>query len=145
VNPKRRKQTHLQGPFIIGQSIGDDKSVILEQRAVADGKRWSKKTYNNAISILRRAFEFGYRNHPEQHDPARSLRNARLKKKDRSKIDPFCMQDAETLIAAIHGDWGEAQGNHDEFLDRAPLGPPPFAPPALPPILRSCSPASPLL
>jgi hypothetical protein len=83
--------------------------------AVADSKQWSKKTYNNAISILRRAFEFGYRNHPEQHNPARSLRSARLKKKDRPKIDPFCMQDAETLITAIHRDWGEAQGNYDEF------------------------------
>ena len=82
---------------------------------VSDRKRWSKKTYNNAISILRRAFEFGYRNHPELHNPARSLRSARLKKNDRPKIDPFCMQDAETLIAAIHRDWGEAQGNYDEF------------------------------
>ena len=25
------------------------------------------------------------------------------------------MHDAETLIAAIHRDWGEAQGNYDEF------------------------------
>jgi integrase len=82
---------------------------------IADRKPWSKKTYNNAISILRRAFEFGYRNHPEQHNPARSLRSARLRKKDRPRIDPFCMQDAETLIAAIHRDWGEAQGNYDEF------------------------------
>jgi integrase len=30
-------------------------------------------------------------------------------------IDPFTIQDAETLIAAIHRDWGEAQGNYDEF------------------------------
>ena len=82
---------------------------------IADRKPWSKKTYNNAISILRRAFEFGYRNHPEQHNPARGLRSARLRKKDRPRIDPFCMQDAETLIAAIHRDWGEAQGNYDEF------------------------------
>src|ERR1039457_1254678 len=83
--------------------------------AIADRKPWSKKTYNNAISILRRAFEFGYRNHPEQHNPARSLRSARLKKNDRPKIDPFSMQDAETFIAAVHRDWGEAQGNYDEF------------------------------
>ncbi len=82
---------------------------------VADKNTWSKKTYNNAISILRRAFDFGYRDRPEQHNPARSLRSARLKKKDRPKIDPFCVQDAETLIAAIHRDWGEAQGNYDEF------------------------------
>jgi integrase len=82
---------------------------------IADGKLWSKNTYNNAISILRRAFNFGYCNHPEQYNPARSLRGARLRKTDRPRIDPFCMQDAETLIAAIHRDWGEAQGNYDEF------------------------------
>ena len=82
---------------------------------IADNKAWIKKTYNNAISIVRRAFDFGYRDHPEQHNPARSLRSARLKKKDRPKIDPFSMHDAETLIAAIHREWGEAQGNYDEF------------------------------
>ena len=82
---------------------------------IADHKPWSKKTYNNAISILRRAFDFGYRNHPERHNPARGLRDARLRKSDRPRIDPFCMHDAETLIAAIHRDWGEAQGNYDEF------------------------------
>jgi hypothetical protein len=26
-----------------------------------------------------------------------------------------CCEEAETLIAAIHRDWGEAQGNYDEF------------------------------
>jgi hypothetical protein len=30
-------------------------------------------------------------------------------------VDPFNMHDAEVLIAAIHRDWGEAQGNYDEF------------------------------
>jgi integrase len=71
---------------------------------IVDARTWSKKTYNNAISIVRRAFDYGYRDHPEQHNPARGLRSARLKKKDRPSIDPFCMQDAETLIAAIHRD-----------------------------------------
>jgi hypothetical protein len=32
-------------------------------------------------------------------------------KKDRTKIDLFTIHDAETLIAAIHRDWGDAQGN----------------------------------
>ena len=82
---------------------------------IADGKPWSKKTYNNTISILKRAFDFGYRDHPECFNPARGLRCVRVKKKDRPKIDPFAVQDAETLIAAIHRDWGEAQGNYDEF------------------------------
>ena len=82
---------------------------------IADRESWSKKTYNNAISIVRRAFEFGYRDHPEQYNPARSLRSARLRRNDRPRIDPFAIQDAETLIAAIHRDWGAAQGNYDEF------------------------------
>jgi integrase len=82
---------------------------------IADRESWSKKTYNNAISIVRRAFEFGYRDHPERYNPARNLRSARLRKNDRPRVDPFPVQDAEALIAAIHRDWGEAQGNYDEF------------------------------
>jgi integrase len=82
---------------------------------ISDGRDWSKKTYNNAISVIRRAFEFGYRDHPQHDNPALCLRTVRLKKQDRPKIDPFNIQDAETLIAAIHRDWGEAQGNYDEF------------------------------
>ena len=74
-----------------------------------------KKTYNNAISALRRAFEFGYRDYPEKRDPAAALKSARIGKKDRPVIDPFTTQEAERLIAALHRDWGEAQGNYDEF------------------------------
>ena len=50
---------------------------------------------------------------PLEENPARCLRGARLRKNDRPKVDPFCMHDAETLIAAIHRQWGEAQGNYD--------------------------------
>ncbi|HVX90832.1 MAG TPA: hypothetical protein VHC20_04350 [Candidatus Paceibacterota bacterium] len=28
------------------------------------------KTYNSAVSILRQAFDYGYRDHPEHHNPA---------------------------------------------------------------------------
>jgi integrase len=83
--------------------------------SIADGHSWSKKTYNNTISVLKRAFEFGYRDRPIHENPALNLRCARLRKADRPKVDPFCMHDAEKLIAAIHRDWGEAQGNYDEF------------------------------
>ena len=82
---------------------------------IADNAAWSKKSYNNAISILRRAFKFGYRDHPEKHDPTLGLKSVRIRKKDRPIIDPFTMQEAEALIAAIHRDWGDAQGNYDEF------------------------------
>jgi integrase len=82
---------------------------------ITDEAPWSKKTYNNAISVLRRAFKFGYRDHPERHDPTVGLKSARIRKKDRAAIDPFSIQDAEAIIAAIHQDWGEAQGSYDEF------------------------------
>ncbi len=82
---------------------------------IADEPAWSKKTYNNATSILRRAFRLGHRDHPERHDPTVGLRSVRIRKRDRPVIDPFTIQDAETIIAAIHQDWGEAQGNYDEF------------------------------
>lgn len=38
-----------------------------------------------------------------------------MRKKDRPSVDPFSVEEAETLIAAIHQDWGEAQGNYDEL------------------------------
>jgi integrase len=82
---------------------------------IADSHSWNKKTYNNCVSALRRAFAFGYLDHPDRRDPAASLRCARISKKDRPRIDPFSIQDAEVLVAALHADWGEAQGNYDEF------------------------------
>jgi integrase len=82
---------------------------------IADEASWCKKTYNNTISVLRRAFEFGHRDHPERHDPTVGLKSARIRKRDRPVIDPFSVQDAEALITAIRRDWGEAQGNYDEF------------------------------
>jgi integrase len=82
---------------------------------IADAYTGNKKTYNNAISGLRRAFNFGYLDYPERVDPAASLRCARIGKKDRLRIDPFSIQAAEVLIAALHQDWGEGQGNYDEL------------------------------
>lgn len=82
---------------------------------IADAYTCNKKSYNNAISALRRAFNFGYLDYPERGDPAASLKCARIGKNDRPPIDPFSIQDAEVLIAAIHQDWGEAQGNYDEL------------------------------
>ncbi len=40
--------------------------------AIADQHDWSKKTYNNALSVLRRAFDFGYKDRPLEANPARS-------------------------------------------------------------------------
>jgi len=75
----------------------------------------SKKTHNNVVSVIRCAFEYGYRDHPEKHNPAAALKCFRLTKKDRGVPDPFSVHEAEALIDAIHLDWGETQGNYDEF------------------------------
>jgi integrase len=87
-------------------------STLVE---ISDRADWSKKSYNNALSVLRRAFKFGYRDHPDQHDPTREMKGARIQSKDRPAIDPFTIDEAETLIAALRRDWGDAQANYDEF------------------------------
>jgi integrase len=43
------------------------------------------------------------------------LKTLRIRKKDRPPVDPFSIDEAEALIAAIHQDSGEAQGNYDEL------------------------------
>ena len=78
-------------------------------------RNWSYKTYNNAISVVRRAFAFGYQTYPTEVNPALGLRLSRLRRHERPRADPFRIYDAELLIAALHRDWGEAQGNFDEF------------------------------
>jgi integrase len=90
---------------------------------IADTQAWTKKTYNNAISALRRAFAFGFKDYPEARDPAAMLRGARIGKKDRPHLGPFSVQDAEVLIAALRRDWGAAQANYDAFRFFAGLRP----------------------
>jgi integrase len=48
---------------------------------IADAQTWTKKTYNNAVSALRRAFAFGYPDYLDRRDPAAALRCARIGKK----------------------------------------------------------------
>jgi integrase len=109
----RQILNHVWRPNIAHLPFLGIKYSLLVQ--VADAQRWSKKTYNNAISALRRAFNFGYLDYPERRDPAAALKCSRIGKKDRPLIDPFSIQDAEVLIAAIHREWGELQGNYDEL------------------------------
>jgi integrase len=86
-----------------------------ELAKIANNYQWSKKTYNNAISVVRCAFDYGYRDHPEKHNPAWGLNCLRMTKKDRPAVAPFSIQEAESLISRLHADCGEAIGNYDEF------------------------------
>jgi len=66
----------------IGPKIFDE-IRYSELAKIANAYQWSKKTYNNAISVVRCAFDYGYRDHPEKHDPALGLTWLRMTKKDR--------------------------------------------------------------
>lgn len=52
------------------------------------GFRIRPVTDNNAVSALRRAFAFGFKDHPEARDPATLSRSARIGKQDRPHLDP---------------------------------------------------------
>jgi integrase len=69
--------------------LGVRYSMLVE---IADAYTCNKKTYNNRISALRRAFNFGYLDYPELRDPAAPLKCARFGKNDRPRIDPFSIQ-----------------------------------------------------
>ena len=98
----------------IGSRILDE-IRYSELAKIANAYQWSKKTYNNAISVVRCAFDYGYKDHPEKHNPATGLNCLRMTKRDRPPVAPFTIQEAESLISKLHADWGEAIGNYDEF------------------------------
>jgi integrase len=84
---------------------------------IADARHVGKKTYNNIVSVLRRAFEHGYRDHPERHNPARGLKTLRIRRKDRPPVDPFSIEEAETLMAGDSSRLGRGAGQ----LRRVPI------------------------
>jgi integrase len=95
--------------------------VTQTQRGCSGEGSWhagdplSKRTYNNIASALRCAFEFGYQDHLDKHNPALRLKTLRLTPKDKDPIDPFTIQEGETIIARAHAEFGEAHGNYEEF------------------------------
>lgn len=98
--------------------IGKDpfEQVVYSRLAeIASAHTKKKKTYNNVVSVLRTAFRFGYKDHPGKFNPALGLPTFRITKKERPPVDPFTVQDAETIIASSHAMFGEAHGNYEEF------------------------------
>lgn len=98
--------------------IGDEvfEEVVYSRLAGIAAKHTKhKKTYNNVVSALRCAFAFGYKDHPEKHNPALGLNTLRITKKDRRPIDPFTIQEGELIIAESHAEFGAAHGNYEEF------------------------------
>ena len=65
----------------IGPKILDE-VCYSELAKIANGYQCSKKTYNNAISVIRCASDYGDKDHPEKHNPASGLTCLRMTKKD---------------------------------------------------------------
>lgn len=61
--------------------------VSFELRKILNAHRWAKKTYNDAVSALRCAFEFGYLDLAGRFNPASTLKTMRITKKDRRGRD----------------------------------------------------------
>jgi site-specific recombinase XerD len=89
---------HLWRPKIGTEVFEKVKYSVLVK--IIDARELKKKTYNN-VSTVRCAFEYGYRDHPEMHNPASGLKCFRISKKDRPVIDPFTIQEAEALIDSL--------------------------------------------
>jgi integrase len=101
-----------------GPPLGDEpfEEVRYSRLArIATAHTAKKKTYNNIVSALRCAFDYGFKDHPEKHNPASELETLRITKKDRPPIDPFTIQEGELIIAASHAEFGAAHGNYEEF------------------------------
>ena len=89
---------HVWRPAIGGMSLFAVRySTLIE---VADQHRWTKKTYNNAISALRRAFDFGFQDHPEHHNPARALK-MRAPRQERSTRAPALEADGHSSCMRV--------------------------------------------
>jgi hypothetical protein len=74
VSCHRRILDHIWRPRLGSlPMLGIPYSMLVK---IADAYPCNKKTYNNTISALRRAFAFGYLDHPERRDPAAALKCA---------------------------------------------------------------------
>jgi integrase len=119
--PKPTKFVSLETRIWRSRRCGSDlfKGVIYSRLAAivsANTKNVKKKAYNNIVSVVRTYFKFGYKDHPGKFNPALALPGFRMTAKDRPKVDPFTIREAELIIAASHRMHGEWYGNYQEFL-----------------------------
>lgn len=85
-----------------------------ELEKIVNAQAGAKKTYNNKISAIKGAWEYGYKNLPNRANPAAGLDGVRITKKEKPKPDPFHVHEALEIIRQVGADWGEHQANYDE-------------------------------
>lgn len=83
--------------------------------AIVNALEGTKKTFNNVVSAIRQAWEYGYKDLPKQANPALGLEGVRIPKREQPKPDPLDLDEAEEMIAETRRLWGEAQANYEEF------------------------------
>lgn len=103
---------HVQ-PQLGGKSF--EAVTFAELDAIANAHQGSKKTFNNVVSAIRSCWAYGYKNLPGKVNPAEGLAGVRIPRREQPKPDPFPVDEAEAVVAAVRRDWGELQGNYDEF------------------------------
>jgi len=54
-------------PDTLDENDGKQTQQVRPTRPIADAHAKSKKAYNNVVSVLRCAFDYGYRDTPERH------------------------------------------------------------------------------
>lgn len=75
----------------------------------------TKKTFNNVVSAVRQAWEYGYKDLPRAQNPALGLSGVRIPKREQPAPDPFPLDDAEAHIAETYRLWGADQADYEEF------------------------------
>lgn len=82
---------------------------------LVNGHQGSKKTFNNIVSAVRRAWEYGYKDLPRAPNPAAGLEGVRIPKREQPRPDPLELEEAEGMIAQTLRLWGEDQADYEEF------------------------------
>jgi integrase len=111
----RRVENHVDAE---GRRLGDRVFAEIsfsDLNGIATAHAGAKKTFNNVVSAIHGAWHHGYKDLPGQKDPALGLECVRIPKREQPKPDPFPVDEAEDVVAAIRRDWGELQGNYEEF------------------------------
>jgi integrase len=103
-------------PELGHETFDSVKHSRLAAVVTANTNNVKKKTYNNIVSAIRTCFKFGYKDHPGKFNPALALPGFRITARDRPRIDPFTIHEADEIISASHQMHGEWFGNYQEFL-----------------------------
>ncbi len=89
--------------------------TFTELEDACNDHQGTKKTFNNVVSAIRQAWEYGYKGLARQTNPALGLKGVRIPRREQPKPEPMPLEEAEARIDETRVLWGEEQGNYEEF------------------------------